>query len=188
MTTLGYALLGMLAREPLTGYELAQHLKAPVGFFWHARHSQIYPELANLERQGLVTHRVVEQPDRPDKKVYSIAEAGLAALKQWATEPMPVAAAREELVLKAYSLWLADPERARALFRQHEREHRERLAEYERFQEQMERECGTDLGRLTSPWFATYATLRRGIGYEREYAAWCHWVADQLERDRLPES
>jgi DNA-binding PadR family transcriptional regulator len=33
--------------------------------------SQIYPELARLEKQGVVTHQVVEQHDhRPDKKVY----------------------------------------------------------------------------------------------------------------------
>jgi len=50
-------------------------------FFWQARHSQIYPELARLEEKGLVTHQVVEQQDRPDKKVYSVTDSGLDALK-----------------------------------------------------------------------------------------------------------
>ena len=52
MTTLGYALLGLLARRPLSGYDLAGQLKVPVVFFWHARISQIYPELARLEAQS----------------------------------------------------------------------------------------------------------------------------------------
>ena len=76
MTTLGYALLGLLAREQLSGYDLAQKLKMPVGFFWTARHSQIYPELARLEREGLVTFHEVPQRGKPDKKIYSLTEAG----------------------------------------------------------------------------------------------------------------
>jgi DNA-binding PadR family transcriptional regulator len=90
-------------------------MRARVGFFWEARRSQIYPELARLEERGLVTHRVVEQQDRPDKKVYEITASGLEALRGWVTEPP--AAPRDELALKAYSLWLAGPEKAVALFR-----------------------------------------------------------------------
>src|SRR6476646_1735266 len=70
--TLGYALLGLLARQPRWGYDLARRMQEPIGYFWHANHSQIYPELAALETDGLVTHEVVQQWDRPDKKLYSI--------------------------------------------------------------------------------------------------------------------
>src|SRR5215469_6282498 len=52
ISTLGYALLTLLAREPLSGYDLAQRMKRPLGFFWQAQHSQIYPELAGLEEHG----------------------------------------------------------------------------------------------------------------------------------------
>lgn len=182
VATLGYALLGLLARESLSGYDLAQRMKAPVGFFWHARHSQIYPELARLEAAELVVHEVVEQRDRPDKKVYAITATGREALRRWVTAPTEMPSGRDELVLKAYSLWLADPAGAVELFREQERLHAEQLARYEGFRTQLEREYGPALGRLDSPSFATYATLRRGLGYEREYAAWCGWVADQLER------
>ena len=48
--------------------------------------------------------------------------------------------------------------------------------------ELMEKESGPDLQRPDTQWFATYATLMRGLGYEREYAAWCGWLADQLQR------
>ena|SRR5438067_527027 len=82
MTTIGYALLGLLAREPRSGYELAKELKVPVSFFWYAPHSQIYPELARLEAAGLVTHEKVEQQNRPSKKVYSLTEAGRGKLRE----------------------------------------------------------------------------------------------------------
>ena len=183
-TTLGYALLGLLAREPLSGYDLAQRLKGRVGFFWQARHSQIYPELARLETAGLVGHVVVEQQDRPDKKVYTITEAGRAALQSWVTSPVVGAPPRDELVLKAYSLWVADPAAAAALFREHERRHAERLADYERRLASLEERYGAELRQPGTPPFSTFIALQRGIGYEREYAAWCGWVARQLEEDR----
>ncbi|MCA1730348.1 MAG: PadR family transcriptional regulator [Actinobacteria bacterium] len=68
MSTLGYVILGLLAREQLSGYDLMNRMQERVSFFWQARHSQIYPELARLEERGMVTHRVVEQQDRPDKR------------------------------------------------------------------------------------------------------------------------
>jgi DNA-binding PadR family transcriptional regulator len=182
VTTLGYAILGLLSREALSGYDLTSRMKARVGFFWEARHSQIYPELARLEERGLVTHHVVEQRDRPDKKVYEITDAGLDTLKEWVTEPPKPRAARDELVLKAYSVWLAEPERAVALFRDEERRHEEQLLEYERIRAWMEEEWGKDVLRTDSPRFASYAALQRGILYERGTAEWCSWVADRLEK------
>ena len=181
MTTLGYALLGLLAREPLSGYDLAGRLKGRVSFFWAARHSQIYPELARLQAQGLVSYRVVEQQGRPDKKVYAITETGLTALHDWVTAPVDPGLARDELVLKAYSLWVADPLRAAALFREHERRHTERLADYEQRLAWLERKYGARLRQPGTHPFSTFIALQRGIGYEREYATWCGWVAAQVE-------
>lgn len=183
MNTLGYALLGLLAREPLSGYDLKRRMEERLGFFWSARHSQIYPELARLEREGMVTHKVVEQSDRPDKKVYEATSAGLEVLKEWVTAPVNPRPVRDELVLKVYSLWLAEPEEVHALFMEQERQHEEQLRQYEEIRAWMEREWKGDLERLDSPKFASYAALRRGILYEREYAEWCAWVADRLEKN-----
>ena len=181
VTTLGYALLGLLAREALSGYDLAQRLKGRVGFFWQARHSQIYPELAKLEQDELVTHEVVPQRDRPDKKVYSPTLAGRDALRSWVTAPTDVTAVRDELTLKAYSLWAADPPAAVALFREHERLHREQLALYEGFLQNIQQHWAAQIARVGSQEWSTLATLKRGLGYEREAAEWCAWVAAQLE-------
>src|SRR5215210_5121149 len=182
MTTLGYAILGLLSREDLSGYDLTRRMAGRVGYFWSARHSQIYPELARLEEGGHVTHNVVEQKERPDKKVYRITAEGLDALKEWVTQPPVPRPIRDELTLKAYSVWLADKERAACLFREEELRHEEQLAHYEELRAWMEGAWREDLTSTDSPEFATYATLRRGIGYEREYAEWCRWMADSMER------
>ena len=88
ISTLGFALLGLLAREPLSGYDLAQRLRGRIGFFWQARHSQIYPELARLVADGAVEFAVVTQQQRPDKKVYLITNTGRAALRVWVIAPV----------------------------------------------------------------------------------------------------
>lgn len=173
--------MGLLSREALSGYDLKGWMERPVGFFWEARHSQIYPELARLEAAEMVSHELVEQEGRPDKKVYEITPKGLAALEGWVTEPVEPRASRDELVLKAYSLWLADPGKAIALFREHERLHEERLRRYEKINAWMESEWGDDIDRIDSPAFASYAALRRGILNERGYIEWCGWVVERLE-------
>ncbi len=35
--------------------------------------------------------------------------------------------------------------------------------------------------RASTPASTSYATLRRGIQYERGYAEWCRWLAETLE-------
>lgn len=181
MATLGFAILGLLAREPLSGYDVAGRMRERVGYFWSARHSQIYPELARLEGEGLVEHRVVEQEDRPDKKVYGVTGAGLEALRGWVVQAPKPQASRDELVLKAHSVWLADPDEAIALFRGQQRLHEQQLRHYEELERWMKREWGRAVDDPGSPRFATYATLRRGLSYERSTAEWCGWVAKSLE-------
>jgi DNA-binding PadR family transcriptional regulator len=184
MIPLAYALLGLLARTPASGYDLIREMEEPIGFFWHARRSQIYPELARLERDGLVAHTVVEQQERPDKKVYDITEAGRAALAAWAAEPMRIPPERDEFMLKVYSLWLADPPGALTLIQTYASQHAERLARYEAIRATMERNAAAgELQQLHSPRFASYATLLRGIEYERGYVEWCQWLIETIEDD-----
>jgi len=181
ISTLGYALLTLLAREPLSGYDLAQHMKRPLGFFWQAQHSQIYPELADLEEQGCVFHQVIVQEDRPQKKLYTITEAGRSALKAWVTQPPLPATERNELLLKTYAIWLADQHQAIELFRMQERAHAERLALFEQIQSRLEQE-GEGGPHPGEPRFGDYATVRIGVAYEQAYVTWCRWMMEQLEQ------
>lgn len=183
MSTLSYALLGLLARQPLSGYDLAQYMKKRVGQMWSASPSQIYPELARLEAQRMVKHHVVEQLDyRPDKKVYEITDVGRESLRQWVVEPTPVTARRDEFVLKAYSLWLAGPEQTLDCFREQEQYHTKQLVEHEELLARLTREWGPGLEQKDSPLFGSSLAIHYGIGYERNYVEWCQWVIKKLEQ------
>ena len=181
LSALGYALLALLARAPLTGYDLAQRMRRSTDFFWTARHSQIYPELARMEAAGLVTHEVVRQTERPDKKIFTMTEAGYAALRAWLVQPVQPAPERDEMMLKTFCAWLIEPVEAIALFRAQEAEHLARLAAYEAMLANAERQPDVRARRVRTTAFSSYATLRRGIQYERGYAEWCRWMAETIE-------
>lgn len=179
-STLGYALLGLLARQPRTGYELSQALRRPIGYFWTAGHSQIYPELARLEAAHYVSHTVVDGPGPRDTKRYAVTAAGRRAIAAWAGTPATPAPSRDEFMLKVYSLWLVEPDRARALIDAQLAQHEAQLCDYERLERDMRDEYGASLSDPTTPQFSAFATLRRGLSFERHAREWCGWMADQL--------
>lgn len=73
--------LGILYLGDATGYEIRKMTEE--GRFSHfvdASFGAIYPALAALEADGLVSVREEQQPGRPGRKVYSLTEAGRATL------------------------------------------------------------------------------------------------------------
>lgn len=179
MKALGYAILGLLAREPLTGYDLAKGMERPIGYMWMAQHSQIYPELAALQSTGLVRHRVVDGRGPRDTKRYWITEKGIAALDTWTDSPLARQPARSELMLRVRNFWLISPQRATDFMLGVRLDCESRLATYQ----QEEREFidqHADIDNPASPDFAAYATLRAGIGYEHQLISWCDWLLERL--------
>ncbi len=85
--SVGYGILGFLSYGPMTGYDLAKAFEASLEFFWHAQNSQIYLELKSLEKKGYVTGEVSPQEGRPNKKVFSITDAGRTAFLRWLAQP-----------------------------------------------------------------------------------------------------
>jgi PadR family transcriptional regulator, regulatory protein AphA len=182
ISTLGYAILSLLARASLSGYDIAREMKRPKAFFFgHAQISQIYPELAGLEGAELVTSAIIEQQGKPDKKVYTLLPSGLQALQNWVVSPTPPLEVRSEFLIKAHSLWLADAEQALPQFREHRRYHLEHLAAYEANLAEMEERWGGSLAFSNTQEFGDYLTVRRGVSYEREYVAWLEWAIAILE-------
>lgn len=73
--------LGLLSEGDASGYEMQKAFKeGPFGHFLEASYGSIYPALTRLTDEGLVTYAELAQEGRPDKKVYSITEAGRQAL------------------------------------------------------------------------------------------------------------
>ncbi len=82
--------LGILSLHEATGYEIRKMVEE--GAFSHfidASYGSIYPALAQLLKEGLVSVRTeTAETGRPPRKVYTITEHGRAALEQaLATDP-----------------------------------------------------------------------------------------------------
>jgi DNA-binding PadR family transcriptional regulator len=177
--TLAYAILALLVRESLTGYEVSRQLRDPIGLFWQAAHSQIYPVLARIDSLGWAAVTSGPGPGPRPRKRYEVTAAGLAALRAWVEAPAD-RRGRDELLLRVYASWVASPSATLGFLREAEMRHAQQLAIYLERRAAVRDRCGP--GPPGTADFADYATLRRGIGYERGRLAWVRWLIGQVER------
>src|SRR5271166_2268130 len=95
-------LLGLLAIEPMSGYDLGLTIRGSVGYFWNESYGQIYPNLKKLANDGFVSCKTERQKGKPDRRIYSITPKGRERLMTWlAVSPQPEIP-RNELLLKLF--------------------------------------------------------------------------------------
>ncbi len=85
---LPHAILVSLCEQSGSGYELTRRFDRSIGYFWSATHQQIYRTLRTMEADGWVSATVVVQQGRPDKKVYTVSDAGRSELTRWIAAPL----------------------------------------------------------------------------------------------------
>lgn len=76
--SLEFALLGLLAKGPLHGYELRKRMIALVGPFKALSFSVLYPQLRRMLAAGLIQETTVERGSKRPRIVYAATDAGLA--------------------------------------------------------------------------------------------------------------
>lgn len=85
--TIECAILGLLWREPMAGYDLKKRIQDSPAMPWSGNNNQVYKALAAMLDEGLVTSEVHHQDGLPSRKVYTVTGAGRAMLRQWLAEP-----------------------------------------------------------------------------------------------------
>jgi len=96
-----YAVLGMLSIKPMSGYEMKSFMTRSTEHFWSESNGQLYPALARLAKEQLVTFKT-EQVGAKEKKIYEITDAGKAVLNEWLMSDVNVSPERNELLLKIF--------------------------------------------------------------------------------------
>ena len=104
--SLRHALLGLLAEEPASGWDLSHRFDELLGSVWPAGHPQIYGELRRLEADGLI-ELDSEGPRR--RKAYRITDAGRDAVHEWLTAVEVDHTMRLEPLLRSVFFWLMTP-------------------------------------------------------------------------------
>ncbi|WP_220725927.1 PadR family transcriptional regulator [Arthrobacter cheniae] len=93
------AILGALSIMPMTGYALREEIRDTLGHFWSESFGQIYPALAELERNRLVERRQVEGSR---SSTFSLTDAGIAHLRGLLAEAPQPSKPRNGLMLRLF--------------------------------------------------------------------------------------
>jgi PadR family transcriptional regulator AphA len=101
--------LAILHESDATGYEIKKlSVEGKYRYFAEASFGSIYPTLARLEQEGLVTLREETQPGKPARKIYSITDTGRRALVEALSEPPSPDVFRSGFLLVALCAELLD--------------------------------------------------------------------------------
>lgn len=177
---LRHAVLAALYDKPASGYELSKRFDVSVANFWHALPQQLYTELGRLAEAGLVDAEEVVQDRRPNKRVFSLTQAGRRELGEFVAEAARPTALKDDLLVKVQAADAGDLAKVAAHLEQRAAQARAKLSLYESLAERLRggRDEATYLAeaRRVGP----YLTLARGRAHERENVAWCEWAAGAL--------
>jgi PadR family transcriptional regulator AphA len=182
---LDHAILGLLHRRPLTGYELKKAFDSSIRHFWTADQSHIYRVLGGLAKDGFVTFEAVPQEGKPNRKVYTITEEGRRELLRWLTsEEARRTTSRNPYLVHLFFASLLPDERILEILRDDLEESDGFLSEY---QEMSERHLQFAEEKPSRERFFWYLTLDYGIWMQRAFIAWLKRVIERIE-DGDPDS
>ncbi|NTW04056.1 MAG: PadR family transcriptional regulator, partial [Oscillochloris sp.] len=105
LNILGYVILELLERKPLSGYDVKKRFFSSLAFGWHAHVSQLYSTLRQLEQRGYVTSQTAPSNEGPERRIYAITLAGHEVLLEWLQSPLDDTKQKNELLLR---VWAAD--------------------------------------------------------------------------------
>src|SRR6266511_3673007 len=111
LSSTAYVVLGMLRENARTGYEIKQVVDNSTRFFWAASYGQIYPELKELAKRGLV--RGESEPHGARKRtVYRLTPEGRDELRRWLEREPEAFELRDEGLLKLFFSAASSPSAA----------------------------------------------------------------------------
>jgi DNA-binding PadR family transcriptional regulator len=115
-TAVTWAVLGLVAMEPRSGYDVKRIIDKSVRHFWAASYGQIYPELRRLEQAAWI-----EGDDAPrggrSRRVYRVTPEGRQALQAWLHGHETRIELRDESLLRLFFADTLPYENALALLR-----------------------------------------------------------------------
>ncbi len=159
-------ILGILAHQDSTGYDIKKSIDEGIRFFWKGSFGSIYPALTSMESQGLV-RKVESEKEGRGKIYYSITEEGRDNLRQWLTDERTSNELRFETLLKLFFGGNVKPEVT--------------IHNIEVFEEQIEKElvflkmCKDNLSRVLDEKDHLYFYLTASFGVDtcESYLKWC---------------
>ena len=169
MGVLKYAILGLLNRKKMTGYDITRACETSLFEFWYAKHSQIYPELKALTENGLVEYKIEITGNVLEKKVYSITQSGRDEFIKWVNKRQKIKTIpKDEFRLQLYFSGSMEPKERLSLLNDMLKQHKERLKELGEISKKFEPSPPKDEER-----FCDYMVFLGAVAREK---AQCQWL------------
>lgn len=176
------AVLAALLEGESSGYDLAKSFDASVANFWMATPQQLYRELDRLAEQGLIQATVVHQERRPNKRMFSLTEAGYEAIRQFTSRAPKPGVIRDELAVKLLAVDVGNAQAVRDFMVERLQWATAKLQRYERMRARMLGGRDEDTYVAQAKRVGPYLTLMRGISFEQENIRWAERTLAILEQ------
>jgi PadR family transcriptional regulator, regulatory protein AphA len=172
LSATGRVILGVLAVEPRSGYDIKSLTDKSTRFFWAASYGQIYPELKRLSERGLVKGSDESQGGRK-RTVWHITSAGRKAFARWLSDREQTHELRDEGLLKLFFAGEAGKEELEAVLREKRAAHAAALEELRAIE---------PLARSAER-FGPHQVLGYGLAYNEFAIAWCDKTLKEIEKE-----
>lgn len=173
---LGYNILGVLMREPMSGYEIVSALEK----FRPVNISQVYPLLASMEEKGLLTTETIAQTGKPDKKICHLTPLASETLEAWISGPTEEPVVRDDFLSKVYSFWLTGAAEKRALINERIDWLDSEIAFFSNALEALQTHYPEELDDPGKWQFSRDILFRRRLALYREDKLWCLRVLSRV--------
>ena len=174
-----FAILGLLAEKPSTGYDIRKRIEQELSHFWNESYGQIYPILNALAEERLATRRHSKQKGKPGRQVYSITPRGRKVLHEWLVEPSATQTERNETLLKLLFAGSLSGTETRKLIDSYREKQRELVAALGR----IERAIRSNAETRVAPELELL-TVSHSRAEARARIRWCDQVLQELEATR----
>lgn len=174
-----FTVLGMLALQDLSGYEIIKLIQTSTEHFWSESVGQIYPALAQCVTEGLaLCHDELASKSTRGKKIYSITPAGRKVLTEWLKKTPKNASVRNELLLKLFFGHNTDTKDTIYHVRHRQKEIESTLVSYEAMKKEL-----IDIHHDSPHLNYWLITLNYGITLSEAELSWCVNTLKSLENE-----
>ncbi|NLS13494.1 PadR family transcriptional regulator [Vibrio sp. SM6] len=178
--SLPHVILTVLSTRDATGYDITKEFSASIGYFWKASHQQVYRELNKMAENALVTCVLEPQEGKPDRKVYSITDAGRSALGEWFEQPTAHPTVRDEFSAKLMACAVLPSTPFHDQLADLIVESRKLVAHYK----EIEAEYYPNPSSLNKQARLERLTLRRNLAMRQAWVEWAEEVVSELNQMR----
>ncbi|MBS4198714.1 PadR family transcriptional regulator [Bacillus sp. FJAT-49732] len=178
--SLRFGILGLLSEWEASGYDIKKEFDDLMSIFWHSHLSQIYPELNKLEKENLISSKLIAQEGKPDKKIYTITENGKEELMKWLLAPTESPKLKDVFLMQTFFMDNISVEEVVFKLKMYKKERTQRLDKMkqimiERLKSIKERNV------MKARILMSSVVLKRGYEQELQYIRWCEDTINLVE-------